>query len=305
MGNRSETDFDPLPEFQTDDADLIIMSLANTHAYTSRVEDPWFKAERPYLINNHTFWIPEKGITFLSCTERYQICAGLQCTPLTGLYKINPDSFPLSNLSSTQTAVSRLLWKLLWATQLNYAMRLLNDDALLAKESLWGAGDIFSAPLASTQWQDEVMNLQNISMALLQRRIVEFASPPNYQTASEITSLIERPTAEAERKLCEQIKISTNAYTSFSVLGVFTTILVGLVIICVDLFLPTLVGWLQIKWGKGEYRRVEWKETEIYELLRVAYEGRSTVSTTGRADKIPRTRTPEPKSPVVVRYNTL
>lgn len=142
-------------------------------------------------------------------------------------------------------------------------------------------------------------------MALLQRRIVEFASPPNYQTASEVTSQIERPTTGAERKLCEQIKISTNAYTSFRVLGVFTTILVGLVIICVSLFLPTLVGWLQMKWGKGEYKRAEWKETAIFELLKVAYEGRSTVSMTGRADKIPRTKTPEQKIRVAVRYNTL
>ena len=39
MGNQSETDFEPVPDFQTDNADLIIMSLFNRAAYTDKIHD--------------------------------------------------------------------------------------------------------------------------------------------------------------------------------------------------------------------------------------------------------------------------
>lgn len=230
MGNQSETDFEPIADFQRDDADLIILGMINTAAFTERVNDTWFKAENIYKENNQTFWIASKGWTFLGCLERYQLCSQSQCTPLTGLYNINPEIFPLSGFTATQAAVAKLLWKAIWVGQYIYGMRLLNNEILLAEEFRWGATDYRSAPPSDTHWQNEVLNMNNVSLAMLQRRIVEFASPPNYHIGAGISSLnhIVPPTTGAELKLCSQIKVRANAYSSFHVLGLFATIAGGM-----------------------------------------------------------------------------
>jgi hypothetical protein len=297
VGNQSETIFEPVPDFQTDNADLTIISLLNTAAYTDKVHDPWFKAQDAWNdTTNTTYWIATKGYSFLGCTERYQLCSQSQCTPLTGLYDINPNNFPLSNLGQTQTAVSQLLWKAIWASQLNYGLWLLNQEVLLAKDFLWGAADYRSAPLSDTQWHDEVLNLYNVSLALLQRRIVEFASPPDYYIGPGVRSLshIVPPTG-AELKLCQQIKIRTTGYSSFRVFGLFAIIAVGLVIVCVNIFLSKVVQWVQKRWEKGEYKRFEWIETSGLQLQRMACEGRGIEGWIGREDDIPRTKNPGQK----------
>jgi hypothetical protein len=295
VGNQSETDFEPIPDFQTDDGDLIIMGLINTAAYTENVRDPWFKAENIYLDpGNTTYWIATLGLTFLGCLERYQLCSQSQCTPLTGLYDMNPENFPLSNLSATQAAVSQILWKAIWAAQFNYGMRILNQEALLAKDFVWGDQDYRSAPPSDTQWQDEVLNLHNISLALLQRRIVEFASPPDYNIGAGISSSghIVAPSTEAEQQLCKKIKIRSDTYVSFSVLGFFGTITVGIVIICVNIFLSRVVRWIQRRWKIGKYKRLEWIETSALQLQRMACEGRGIVGWIGKEGDIPRTKIP-------------
>jgi len=154
----------------------------------------------------------------------------------------------------------------------------LNDQVLLANNYLWGYFKGLSAPLPENQWQTEVINMHNTSMALLQRRIVDFASPPNMEVRPNVSSSsnIVSPNTTASQELCSQIKIRTSAYMSFSVLGLFLLIALAILVVAINLSLTGLVDSARRRLGANMYKSWEWVETSPMQLQRMACEGRGT-----------------------------
>jgi hypothetical protein len=70
--------------------------------------------------------------------------------------------------------------------------------------------------------------------------------------------------------LYNAIKTRSTAYSNFSVLGLSLPLAIGSLIILLHLSLSSIVARLQEKSDKGQYRRLEWKETSVLQLQRFA-----------------------------------
>lgn len=166
----------------------------------------------------------------------------------------------------------------------------------MANDLLWDGGTQFglSATLPSTQWQKEVSNFFNVSLAALQRAGPAFAQPPAFDVGNPIADrdnnilkFIKKPEDSEMLRLCDAIKMRSKAHTSFSVLGLFLLIGLGLLIMLLNMVLPWLVASWQLRSGEGGYKRLEWVESNAFQLQRMAAEGRGVGPWRGKEADVP------------------
>jgi hypothetical protein len=295
--------FDPIPELQSTDSDVIIISLSNHIAYRAAVNDPWFTAENCTgdTYGNYTdFSAVTSGCTatntlsFLGCQERYQFClyGDEHCTPLTGLYGISAAPEGSQGLNPTQQAIFKLSWKIAWAGQLNFQLGFIGRENLIALDYLWDAGFGFgaSATLPPDHWHREVLNWMNTTLSLAQLSTLSFARVPEFDVGPGVSAhkYVVAPNDTAESQLCHKMKARSAQHTSFSVLGLSLTLFLGLLLIALNLILPKTVAYLQTRTGKGMHKRLEWIESSSFQLQRMAAEGRGIGPWEGRDQDVPR-----------------
>jgi hypothetical protein len=233
-------------------------------------------------------------ISFLGCKERYQLCTEdeTQCSPLTGLHNIRADPERFRDLNPNQKTIFDLLWKMVYFLQLSFQLSFIGHESLVANEYRWydspDAG--ISAHLPDNQWQTEVANWMNTTLAAMQRQAISYARPPEFDVGPGVSSLIHitAPETEVEKSFCQNMKGRSKAHNSFSVLSFFFIIVLGLVIIITDIVLAKLTASIQKHTGKGLYERLEWIETSAFQLQRIAAEGRGTGPWTSREMDVPR-----------------
>ncbi|KAF2186095.1 hypothetical protein K469DRAFT_777276 [Zopfia rhizophila CBS 207.26] len=293
----TESPFEPIPELQSNNSDTIIVGLMNRMVFRTAVRDPWYNAQNcsnTTLVSAlATGCKATNMLSWLGCQERYQFCTHNEehCTPLTGLYTISKEVEILKALNKNQQAVFELLWQVIYGTQLNFQLGFVGLDSLIANEYLWdnGFGFRVSGKLPDNQWEIEIANWMNITLAAMQRSALSYARPPEFDVGPGISSLnhIRPPSTPEAQLLCHKIKARSKAHISFSVLGFFLTLSLGLLIIATDLALAKVVGALQKYSGKGLHKRLEWIENGFFQLQRMAAEGRGIGPWTRREKDVP------------------
>ena len=286
-----ENEFSPIAELKHEDSDLTLLILENSAHYIGEVSDPWFHSDILETIFNATYWTPTNEVNILAYLEQYQFCSMRECTELTGLNKLRPDnggSQPLG-LSLYQQQIYNILWKAAWGSKAQILVYMLGAENLLAKDYLWTSGASFSGEIPDDQWMLEIANMHNISVAVMQRRLVEYASPPTIMLGSHENTtkyVIPANTTEA-RKLCRRQRMRSVKYTSFGAVTLLIIILVASVIIIVNLLLSKAVARLQIWLGFGEDHRFAWIEAEKLQLQRLAFEAHGIGPWIGQESDVP------------------
>lgn len=176
-------------------------------------------------------------------------------------------------------------------TQLNFQLGFIGRENLVANEYLWDSGFGFgiSASLPPDHWHKEVVNWMNTTLAALQRWPMTLAQPPEFDIGPGISSRDHIVPIEAGpmQELCRKMKAKSPIHMSFSVLGLFITLSVGLFLIIGYSVIPKVVASLQKRMGAG-HKRLEWIETSSFQLQRMAAEGRGIGPWTGRDEDVPR-----------------
>ena len=213
----------------------------------------------------------------LGCTEQYQFCNQAQCSELDGLYLNKTSPYVGLDLNDAQKAVFNLVWNAVWGVTVNFAVLTLGDQLLLSKNYLLSPTQLSSAPLPSTQWQTEVRNIADVMLAALQRRVVDFASPPDIpvSTVSNGTvssrAFVVLSANDGENTLCNSVRVRDARYYNFSVAGLAIILAIGMSIILVNVvFMPGLAFWVQDMLRWDEYARRSWLESRLFRLLRTA-----------------------------------
>ncbi|OAG12918.1 uncharacterized protein CC84DRAFT_1227646 [Paraphaeosphaeria sporulosa] len=297
--------FNPVPELDIQDADVTLMGLISRITYPEAIQDPWFTATNYGNGTNNAYktkgWTATHPRSFLGCRQRYQLCTADRsyCSPYTGVYGIPHEDEDLKDLHPTQRAVFQLMWKMIWFTQLNFQLIFIGRENLIANDYLWDGGTQFglSAALPPNHWQSEVTNFFNVSLAALQRAGPAFAQPPDFDIGNSNTAdqnenatilrYIVRPQDAEMLRLCDSIKMRSKAHTSFTVLGLFLLIGIGLLIMLVNTILPQLAAYWQRRAGLGAYKRLEWVESGAFQLQRMAAEGVGVGPWRGKEDDVP------------------
>lgn len=147
-----------------------------------------------------------------------------------------------------------------------------------------------SAPLPSDHWEAEVRRWMDTTLAVLQRAGSVWARPPEFDVGPGISSLkyIISPQDVEGQRLCHKIKVRSTSHASLSVLGLGLTLGLSCFLVLWRWILPPLVSMLQLRSGKGLYKRLEWIETSVFQLQRVAAEGKGIGPWEGKEEVIPR-----------------
>jgi len=267
-----------------------VVTISSTIAYTSKVLDPWFQATSTSNTNltgsqiNYIFpnlptsdikslYYPDRISPTLGCTEQYQFCNNTSCSKLTGFFA--NDSMPYFGLelNDDQKAIFNLIYNGAYGVTLNMGVYFLGDNFLLATEKTWSGWGWVSSPLPPNQWEKEAANIVNIMLAALQRRILDFASPPDIPfgiSSGEVSSLsfITPPQTEAEKRACNIVRIRNSAYYNFNVDGIISILSLGLIIIVINaLCLPGIVFWARRKFKLKMHPKDEWVHTSVLALF--------------------------------------
>jgi hypothetical protein len=245
--------FEPLPDFNRTDADVMLIAIRNRAIYSNPVLDPVFKATTHRPDSTAAFYTSDLTTGVIGCIEQYQFCNGPhKCSTPSALYSITDDFVSQQlNYNLIQMATFKALFRIAYCMRLLSIQFLMDDDVLLAKDALYGFFGL-STGLAKNQWQIEVQNLHNISMAVMQQGAVIHASPANPligqgDNATRYWDWVIQEKSPAQLAVCRNQKARSQIHYSFSVLRLALLFTGGLFVILIGSFAPSIVNYRRHK----------------------------------------------------------
>jgi hypothetical protein len=292
-------DFQPVATLNVSDADVTILALNNYATYTGKVTDPLFEATTNVsnqilgLADTGESYVPNHVTTFLAAAVRHQFCHSKDfsssCTPLRGVYQSDPDYYqPDYHNYSAFTLPQRLTVGALYETipiASFLETMLCQGQFILSAHRYLSYGSAFhrlSVAIPSNQWQIEAQNLHNISLAGMQRLLVEHASPPVFEVRPGESSLqfLTQAIQSEGLQICASQKVRSTAYTSFSALGLSIILSIGSVIIFLNFCIVDVVFFVCIqiqRWRAKstswvDLNRLDWTNSQFLQLQSVVLE---------------------------------
>ncbi|KAF2737471.1 hypothetical protein EJ04DRAFT_550620 [Polyplosphaeria fusca] len=278
--------FTPIQQLSRTDADIGLWFLsAQGLTFTDEVDDPIFSAHRQGprkqgILNDSLTkpsYLHDGPLRVLGCAMQMQFCnpnlpEDRRCEPLRGTID---DSYPVTDLYNSKSQKTGFQWAIdiirLGFFSISGIVDALGISALVARQ---GLAANMQGPLPSNQWQIEVEHWVGASMASIQGSFVETGNGP----APLYQQFRRAPNETAEKNMCENQKIMTTKYSSFSVLGVGLILGIGGLIMLLDIFLELLVDYIESRRRRSKgntkhsYARVEWNTNTTLQLQRLAHE---------------------------------
>ncbi|KAH8745164.1 hypothetical protein F5882DRAFT_495263 [Hyaloscypha sp. PMI_1271] len=272
--------------------DHTALELMSEASYIQKTEDLWYSA----TAQEDFFWRTDHPVSVLVCTEQYSYCNMSYCTDNSGFYELMsiPGHSGLVTMNNAQWITLELVWKAAQASNLYFLASFLGSEILLAQDLLMSS-QLFVAPgLPSDQWKQEIKNMHATSMAILQRRVVEFASPPNWALGpgQRTTDFLVKPNTTFAQALCQNIKIRAPGVASFSVIGIISVLGTGVLLTMLNFFFTDIVFWFyRRKTGVLlGFREREWRGAELLQIQRRMFEEQGITSWEGCNDDVPVTQ---------------
>ncbi|KAF8865654.1 hypothetical protein BDZ45DRAFT_796456 [Acephala macrosclerotiorum] len=307
--------FTPIPALYAPNRSITLVFAEFTGVYLGPSDDLWLPAHHitPAVVStegNNTsenLFLPDNVFNVLACTEQHQFCnpslpgnESQQCTPLQSIDQftygygfVRPGTQEPEPLYSNplQHSLMRIIRSAAYSSSWSYILGSL-EPSLLA-DSL--ASDKLSLPLPSNQWILEAENWFEVSMANMQSFMVNTATGPPGSDAQYTSG--QANSDSGLKQYCESQIIQREDFTSFSVLTIVLIFALGGAVICVSLFLETLVGYLQLRFKRGPYHQVRWQLDSTLQLQRMAFEEVGLGRWRGGADDVPVTEMGEEFAP--------
>jgi hypothetical protein len=158
---------------------------------------------------------------------------------------------------------------------LQWTAKLMNSRVLLAQDWVFTTTSTGSGPLPSNQWQIESYNLHNLSLAVFQHRLNQYAAPETFQLSSTLNAAdhLDVPQTPEEKDMCKRQRVVTSAYVSVSVLGMAIILGIGTLLILLDQVLEKL--WFGYFNSQSRVaKQALWTQTSTLQLHRQAVEAR-------------------------------
>jgi hypothetical protein len=266
-----------VPHFKVPNADVTLISIFNKAVYKGKVDDALFNAQIP-ADDSKQFYAPTNDFAVLGCTEQYQFCDPKtdRCTALGGLYAVqNAVERGEIPFSRKQKATFAIVWESAWGMAMQWTIKLLSGQVLLAQNWVFTATAVGSSALPSNQWQHESFNLHNISLAMFQHRINQYASPDTFELAPGVGAdeQLVRPTDPDMLEMCQRQRVLSAKHYSVSVLGMAIILSIGSLLIMIDQSMEAM--WFRYFNAAGRLsKRAEWTQTGTLQLHRQALEAR-------------------------------
>jgi hypothetical protein len=224
----------------------------------------------------------------IGCAEYYEFCNTTHCLePLS--IPIRAELFPgldSLNYNQNQMATFRYLQRAALYGRSYVAAMLLQGELLLARpkvfhDPIFGSSGI-SLPVPDNQWELEVDNLFNTTLAFLQHMTVEHASQSNISVDEDRTlwDFIVKEDYPGSEGVCQSQMVRSSAHYSINVVGLACILGIGGLFIALSWTITSLVPLIHVKLWKCDVCRqqLEWEENSLFVLLRMALESRRTAA---------------------------
>ncbi|KAI0530167.1 hypothetical protein GGR58DRAFT_525224 [Xylaria digitata] len=297
--------FTPIPELARSDGDTTMVFLSgNGVPFSQLMNDGWYRATDFLTTISHSLtsgsqkvYRPSVAASPMGCVEQWQWCNSAYpresgCGPLAGTQDALYGAAALFNLTSEELYPDRPLssealgTRLIWPALLTsgYPTALPSLLGHLGAKSLASQSRLYSGvqwPLPNNQWQLDYAKLSSTSsqnpgnlrrghwIILGSLWVVEAAQG---SSDSEFREHTVPPLNEEEQKLCNSQKIRSSAHSSFNVFGLYTTFILGAIIICVSFALEPLLACLYKRRNYKPYAHFEWISNNSLQLHRLAQE---------------------------------
>lgn len=295
--------FIPVPAINATNADVSLLFIApNSVRYQTACQDPVFSAtdlvEDVSLGLQVRYFNPDRYVSVVGCTEQFRICnpTNNKCTEKLGIMQSqqtlleNDDGLQLNTLQNA--TASRLLLALQVSSVYHQTYTRLGG-ALQASDSLQGLDQAYLPP---TQWHTEVGSWFDTGLARLQQKSQEYATGPanvldgSYVIRPNVTKTLADVPWEA---MCySQLVHDSSDSMSFSITGLAILLILGTIIILTGLAIDTIVGWLQVRLGRGLHKHTEWQVNEKLYMQSLLH-GEMKLGRWDGSGRLPVTRTDE------------
>ncbi|KAI0431176.1 hypothetical protein F5Y09DRAFT_205811 [Xylaria sp. FL1042] len=244
----SASDFIPISPLLKEDADVILVFLTgNGVVYSAPSTDEWYRVSpTPVGVNSDNaagsstaaIYLPLEPSSPLACTDQYQFCHGdiQHCGELANIADARSSIARLLNATAVynnynDTAQVPLKYFLAGITEFQFSplwevLSQLGPASLASKSSLTAA---LQGPLPPNQWKLDVTRWSDITRASLQASYLGIS----YFNDQSLLKYRTNFTSQSLRTLCNNQKIRSTAYTSFSVFGLLFTFIIGFLIVLI------------------------------------------------------------------------
>ncbi|KAK5634200.1 hypothetical protein RRF57_009914 [Xylaria bambusicola] len=329
---KTASNFLPIDDIFRKDADLYLAFLSgNGVVFAQLSEDLWYHLSTAHITFRQytpegpvtvSLNIPQEPASPLGCTDQYQFCntafeGTSGCGPLASLRDAGAGASQFFDITYADFANNsfkgetgaRFLYfvnTFFSSTSANIfdVLSQLGATSLTSQKTL-NSG--VQGPISSSQWQLDVAHWWDISMAVQQSTFLQTAY---LSDNSEVRSARFNYTAPDLQQLCNNQKIRTSAYASFSLFGLLFTLTVGLLLTLGSYLLEPISGWLHKRKGQNQYPYLEWTTHSTLQLQRLLHEeigfgtwsnGTETIPTTKHGEMLGSLDITNPKHPVLCR----
>ncbi|KAI3328900.1 hypothetical protein HD806DRAFT_548173 [Xylariaceae sp. AK1471] len=277
--------------YRTDGDTYIFFLVGNGVLYWDPVDDPWYQAHTPGPNIRSTVgdagilatYMPDEAASPVACVEQFQFCntaypSETGCGPLGGSVGSVLGAAPLFNTSNAELASgntttepgSRLSWFINQQTTsatVAHIVRTLGPRALASQSKLYQG---LQQKLPKEQWQLDMTQIWASSLAGLQ---AIFLSTAQGQTDKELQPYRALPGDAETQHLCNNQKMRSAQYTSFSLFGLLFTFVTGALIIATSFLIEPVTKLLCKRDLYSQYNHLEWGTNSVLQLQRLGYEG--------------------------------
>lgn len=253
---------------------MILLFLSNSALYPAPITDPWFNAQVPVIesgkVGPYILYAAQQPVSVLGCTDQTEICnpairGSKNCTSLPPgflAHTIASLSAELQ-LNSRQAGVLSRFYEAIH-NGVDIMAEIGNDGGLLASAmtNYW-----LSAELPPDQWILELQHWFAIFLTSIQLGVVEYVTGLDNPSYNHWLT----PPSREEEWMCTNQIVQRNDYASFSVLGLAFILCSGGLAMLVNVSLSTVWPRLWYRSALDQYRKEQWKSTELLELQRITH----------------------------------
>ena len=254
------------------DTSIVFVALRNT-LFTEEVDDPLFSAHVNARIPIFTAYKTDKLGQAIACAEQISFChsddSPRGCTALDSISgtieNVREHSSGFTN--AQQAVIRRFLRATGEAGLVHHAVLGRGRAALQAdRQSVSSAYATVQGALPTDQWQRELTGWFDVSLALLQAYVHEFATGPRRRSFPDEKLNL---TADSTDMCGAQLTNEPLGTLNHSALGIALLFAVGAIIITISLILEPLIHGVQRLFRCGQRKRDAWARDGVYQLHRI------------------------------------
>jgi hypothetical protein len=260
-------------------------------SYISETYDPVYSATIPYSLNGTTYYAETYYVTVLSCVDQHQICnpndkTTTGCTAPQAYLQLNASISDIGLNEAQTAAAQRIAGTLVFSNTLN-SVNGRNAAALLASQTVSELIQVL--PLPIDQWRAEVENWYAVSLAKMQRSIIDFAGGPSDPTAAQ-WGTYPFTSPELAQTCHSQLVMIPAGYQNFNFDAIIIVTVIGLGLLVTGITFESCFNSC-LKRRRREDQLRQWRYDAPFQLQRLAYSGCYGVgSFSDQEEDIPRTK---------------